>query len=73
MGVTFNSDKRRERRKIGIPQGVIDNWDSVYEGQVEDALRADPDATAQLLIVARVLHDPGVLIWARCIAGGAVV
>ncbi len=43
---------------VEIPQEVIDNWDTVYEGRVEDALRADPDATAQLLTVARVPVDP---------------
>ncbi|HIP96234.1 MAG TPA: hypothetical protein EYH32_03345 [Anaerolineae bacterium] len=43
---------------VAIPQDVIDNWDTVYKGRVEDALRADPHATAQLLVVARVPVDP---------------
>jgi len=43
---------------VAIPQEVIDNWDTVYKGRVEEALRADPYATAQLLIVARVPVDP---------------
>jgi hypothetical protein len=43
---------------VEIPQEVIDDWDSVYEGLIEDALRADPDATKQLLTVAHVPVDP---------------
>ncbi len=41
-----------------IPQEVIENWDTVYKGRIEDALRANPDVTAQLLTVARVPVDP---------------
>lgn len=43
---------------VQIPQTVIDNWETVYEGQVEAALRANPAATAQLLAVAQVPSDP---------------
>ena len=43
---------------VAIPQEVIDNWDTIYEGRVEDALRSNPYATAQLLSVARVPVDP---------------
>ena len=43
---------------VEIPQEVIDNWDTVYKGRIEAALRADPHATAQLLTVAHVPVDP---------------
>lgn len=43
---------------VNIPQQVIDNWETVYEPLVRDALYADPDARGQLLITARVPVDP---------------
>lgn len=39
---------------VDIPQEVIDNWDTVYKPAIAAALRANPDATAQLLRVAQV-------------------
>ena len=43
---------------VDIPPEVIANWDSIYQAAVEEALRADPHATAQLLRVAHVPVDP---------------
>ncbi|MDH7486986.1 MAG: hypothetical protein QHJ81_12005 [Anaerolineae bacterium] len=39
---------------LDIPQEVIDQWDTVYKPAVVAALRANPDAMAQLLRVADV-------------------
>jgi hypothetical protein len=39
---------------VKIPQGVIKNWDKLYEPAIEAALRARPHATKQLLETARV-------------------
>lgn len=35
---------------VSIPQEVMDNWETIYKGQVEAALRANPSVTSQLLI-----------------------
>lgn len=43
---------------MDIPPEVIAQWDTLYEARVESALRADPDATAELLRVAHVPADP---------------
>lgn len=43
---------------VSIPQEVMDNWEMIYKGQVEAALRANPSATSQLLKVARIPTDP---------------
>jgi pimeloyl-ACP methyl ester carboxylesterase len=45
---------------VSIPPDVLDNWTD-YQNDIEEALSADPDATAQLLRAARVplkLGDP---------------
>ena len=41
-----------------IPQEVIDNWDSVYEPAIIDAITTDHDATRQLINVTRAPIDP---------------
>jgi pimeloyl-ACP methyl ester carboxylesterase len=43
---------------VHIPQEVIDTWESVYIPRVENALHADPQALAQLLVTARIPADP---------------
>ena len=40
-----------------IPQEVIDNWDTVYEPNIIDAVSANPDATEQLLRVTGAPTD----------------
>jgi pimeloyl-ACP methyl ester carboxylesterase len=41
-----------------IPQEVIDNWDSTYVPQIEAAIAAEPQKTAQLLAVTGAPTDP---------------
>ncbi len=43
---------------IAIPAAVIDGWETIFEPQVEAALRANPGKALQLLKVARVLTNP---------------
>lgn len=41
-----------------IPQEVMDNWDTTYVPRIRAAIKADPNATRQLLSVTRASTDP---------------
>lgn len=41
-----------------VPQNVIDDWETVWEPAVVAALAANPAATAELVAVTRLPHDP---------------
>jgi pimeloyl-ACP methyl ester carboxylesterase len=43
---------------ISIPQEVIDNWDSYYEGAVSAAVAGNPDAAKQLIRTSKAAIDP---------------
>ncbi len=43
---------------IQIPQELMDNWDSVYQPKVIEAISANPDKTLNLLFTAKAPFDP---------------
>lgn len=43
---------------VSVPQEVMDRWEMVYQPGIAAALRARPEATAQLLAVIGVPTDP---------------
>lgn len=44
---------------VSVPQQVMNDWNSIYVPAIQNAIQANPGATAQLLNVTRAPTDPG--------------